>query len=142
MSQLIKRKNYIRYFLDISLLVPSPGDDGDPAPVAVLVVRHLEDPVPPQYVHVPPEGVNASVRLRHRDLHLSLGVLEGRVPLRAKRHRNSKVLGAGLVGLHRGRVVVEGLPLAGVTVPGKFEFLNSISLPHFLVREFGNCTYT
>ena len=50
---------------------PPPGDDGDPPLVAVLVLRQLQDAMPPQDVDVLAEGVHGAVGLGHRD-HLQL----------------------------------------------------------------------
>ena len=53
--------------LEIELLVPAPSDDRDPALFDVLVRWHLWDPVSPDDVHVPAEGVHGAVGLGHRN---------------------------------------------------------------------------
>ena len=53
--------------LEIELLVPAPSDDRDPALFDVLVRWHLRDPVSPDDVHVPAEGVHGAVGLGHRN---------------------------------------------------------------------------
>ena len=89
----------IRISLNLSLLDPSPGDDGDPTLLAVLLRRTLKDAVTPQDVDVLSESVDGPVGLGHRNLSLGLRVLESRLALHAEGNGGREVLRARFIGL-------------------------------------------
>ena len=103
--------------LQLSLRYPAPGYDRNSALLSLLVRGDLEYPVPPDDVHVPTEGVDGPVRLRHGYDSLGLGMFEGGVSFTAETDAHSEVLSPCLVRLHCCSVVVERLPLGGVAVP-------------------------
>eukprot|EP00968_Pinguiococcus_pyrenoidosus_P005011 scaffold325_cov230-Pinguiococcus_pyrenoidosus.AAC.3 len=97
----------------------SPDDDRDAALAMLLLGRQRVDAVLPADVHVAPEAEEAAVHLRKVRQRAGASVQKRQLPRRAEAHADRNVLILRPLGIERGRVVVEGLPITRVPVPGK-----------------------
>lgn len=118
----VRSKKGRRAFLLNNVLGQSPKDDGD-ATLAILLIRSEGiDAMLPGDVGITAKAENAIVGLG--EVHAALlpadlfgGVDEGQLSHAAKRHADRNVLVPSTLGIERRRIVMEGLPIAGIAVP-------------------------